>query len=594
MTLLSVATDSLNHLFSGPNDFFWGNPIFEKDLWERLTKGLRIALAMGGALLLLYELRARRMGERIRERTRRRIAWVLTIASFFVYFDFFNPNTRYSEYYHRHELYHYYLGSKYFKEVGYTRLYECTAIAEVENGRGSQIQNREIRDLRVNLIKPISETYVYKDPGQCKNHFQPERWATFKKEVDWFYKSAAGSYWEGMQKDHGYNPPPVWSMTGKLFGSLHEADDTFFKFLASIDVVLHAGILLLFNWAFGWRVMAVAAVFWAANAPADFYWTGGAFLRQDWLFFLIAALCCARKRHFWLAGFALTWSALLRIFPGLFVLGWAIIIGIALLENIRRGPKVVPGDKARGLLRYLHPDHRRVIGGCLLALATLVPASMAVCGVDSYKQFYDHTLKTHAGTPLTNHMGLPAMLVHTWDGRMRFGRDDNLSDPFQDWKKGRNDRFDKMKPVYIAIMLGLLAWTVWALRRTKHLWVGTALSLPFVMSFENLTCYYYSFFMVGAALVAVRPTLGVPFLMASAIGKILQYSPDGFYWVDDRWVAITYVYFILSLILLYGYSRPFSLQRLRAWWNGKPEPKAKAKPNTQDPIEPEPAPSTGV
>jgi len=103
-------------------------------------------------------------------------------------------------------------------------------------------------------------------------------------------------------------------MTGKFFGSFAPAGDKFFKILSMIDVAFHVGVVLLFYWAFGFRVMAVATVFWGCNAPANFYWTGGAFLRQDWLFFLIAALCCARKRKFFLAGGALTWSALL---PGL-------------------------------------------------------------------------------------------------------------------------------------------------------------------------------------------------------------------------------------------------------------------------------------
>jgi hypothetical protein len=592
MTLLSAVSESLSHVLSslsGPNDFFWGNPLFEKDIWEQLTKGIRIGLAMTTALLVVLEIRARRMGERVSLRWRKRIAWALTITAFGVYFDFFNPNTRYSEYYHRHELYHYYLGSKYSKELGYKRLYECTFVAEIENGRGADIRKREIRDLSVNLIKPSTETYVFENPEQCKKHFTNERWASFKKDIDWFYRSSAGSYWEGMQKDHGYNPPPVWTMTGKLFASLHEADDKFFKFLAGIDVMLHAGIVLLFYWAFGWRVMTVATVFWGANAPADFYWTGGAFLRQDWLFFLVAALCLARKRYFWMAGFALTWSALLRIFPGLFVVGWAIIIGLTLVENIRHGPKKIARDKATGLLRYLHPDYRKVIGGCVLAVATLVPASMVVCGPQAYKEFYEHTLKTHSGTPLTNHMGLPAMLVHSWEGRMRFGRDDNLSDPFQDWKKGRNERFDRIKPLWYGILLALFGWTVWALRRTKLLWVGTALSLPLVMSIENLTCYYYSFFIVGAALAAVRPMLAAPFLVASGLGKILQYSPNGFFWVDDRWVAESYVYFALSLLLLYGYSRPFSIERLKAWWDGKPEPKPELLEPKLDQKDPKPA-----
>jgi hypothetical protein len=315
-------------------------------------------------------------------------------------------------------------------------------------------------------------------------------------------------------------------------------------------------------------------VFWGAQAPADFYWTGGAFLRQDWLFLLVAAVCCARKRRFWLAGFALTWSMLLRIFPGVFVIGWAIIIALTMIERFRF-PHKRAGDTAWGPLRYIHPDHRRVIGGCVLALATLVPASIAVCGASAYKEFYNHTLTTHSNTPLTNHMGLPAMLVHNWEGRMRFGRDDNLSDPFADWKKGRLERMDAMKPVFIAILLGLLAWQVWALRRTKLLWMGTALSAGFVMSVENLTCYYYSLFIVTAAITAARPLLGVPILMTAGIGKLLQYTPWGFYWVDDRWVAQSYIYFTLSLILLWGYSRPFSVARLKAWWAGKPEPRSK-------------------
>jgi hypothetical protein len=38
-------------------------------------------------------------------------------------------------------------------------------------------------------------------------------------------------------------------------------------------------------WAFGWRTTAIGVLFWGCNKAADFYWTGGAFLRQDWWFF---------------------------------------------------------------------------------------------------------------------------------------------------------------------------------------------------------------------------------------------------------------------------------------------------------------------
>src|SRR5688572_5162726 len=123
---LSAFQASVHHWVGLSADFFlyehWDGPWFEKDGWEKLTKGTRIFLCMAGALLLIYEVRARRLREKIKERTRKRIAYLLTGLAFFVYFDFFNPNVRYEEYYHRHEFYHYYLGSKYSQELGYVKL----------------------------------------------------------------------------------------------------------------------------------------------------------------------------------------------------------------------------------------------------------------------------------------------------------------------------------------------------------------------------------------------------------------------------------------------------------------------------------------
>ena len=129
----------------------------------------------------------------------------------------------------------------------------------MELGRTSQVQGRDIRDLRENLIKPMTDPQVKKYIAECKPRFTPERWEAFKKDVDWFYSTMGpGDYWSGAIKDHGYNPPPVWTMGGKFFGSFGHADDGFFKVLSAIDVLLHLGTVLLLNWAFGWRVMAIA------------------------------------------------------------------------------------------------------------------------------------------------------------------------------------------------------------------------------------------------------------------------------------------------------------------------------------------------
>ena len=231
-----------------------------------------------------------------------------------------------------------------------------------------------------------------------------------------------------------------------------------------------------------------------------------------------------------------------------------------------------------GLLGYLHPDHRRLIAGCVIAAGVLIPASVVVCGADSYTQFFGHTIKVHSTTPLTNTMGLETMLEHTWDNRMRFMRDDNMDDPFKGWKEGRIARFKQVKPLFILICAGVFAWTAWALRRTRLLWVGLALSVCLVISMTNLTCYYYSLFLAAPALVKVRPSLGPPLVMTSGISTILLYAPSGFYWVDDRFVGQAWLFYALSLMFLYAYSRPFSMERLKAWWAGKPEPRSAAAP----------------
>ncbi|MEZ4232102.1 MAG: hypothetical protein R3B89_23195 [Polyangiaceae bacterium] len=105
----------------------WSAPVFQKDVWTGVMRAVRYLLTFGGAVLLMYEIRARKLRQPLKERTMKGLAVLFTVLAFGAYFDFGNPNTRYSEYYHRHEFYHYYLGSKYFEELGYARLYECSA-----------------------------------------------------------------------------------------------------------------------------------------------------------------------------------------------------------------------------------------------------------------------------------------------------------------------------------------------------------------------------------------------------------------------------------------------------------------------------------
>lgn len=593
--LLSAAPDA---------NALWAKELFKKPMWVDAMFWTRTILCLLTALLLIYEVRARRMGADVSGRSKRTIALVLTVVAFGVYFDFGNPNVRFREYYHRHELYHYYLGSKYSQELGYKRLYDCTMVAEIENGRRAQIAKREFRDLRDDLIKQAKDTYVLTEPERCTKHFSDKRWEAFKKDVDWFYNSSRGSYWERMQQDHGYNPPPVWTMTGKALASLHPADGEFFKALASIDITLQAGMILLLYWGFGFRVGAVAAVFWGCNAAANFYWTGGAFLRQDWLFLLVASLALARKRYFALSGAALMWSGLLRAFPLALFGGWAAMVVIHVIERAR-GRAAAKGDNPNSLLSYLHPDHRRLIAGAAVTLAVLVPASMFATGGDQplkpYKEFFAH-IQTHNNTPLTNHMGLPTIISHNWDGRMRFTRNDNLDDAFQEWKDGRNRRKEKLAVVQYGVFALVWLWIAWAVHKSRRLWIAPALSLPLVMCLWDLTCYYYSMYIAAAVLALPRRSIGVALLATGAasvilLGRSIGYAGtniSGFHFVDDNFAVQSYLFAVFSLLMLWAYSRPFSLAAVSAWWNrwrDHAKPDESSKKNDSPESKPQDAPA---
>lgn len=506
---------------------------------------LRILLAMGCALWLLYEQRRRQLGSPIPHRTVKAVLGAIIVLAFGAYFDFFNPNTRFPDFYHRHELYHHYLGAKYSREIGYTRLYVCAAVAEVELGRGAEVARAEIRDLRTNRIQPVRETFVLSDPSRCKQHFSPAKWEAFKKDVDWFAAVSRGTYWENMRKDFGFHGPPVWSLTAKPLVSLGAAGDELFKLLCLPDVLLQAGMLVLFVWAFGWRVGAIAAVFMGCNGVSTFYWTGGAFLRQDWLFLLVAGVCLARKRKMFLAGAALTWAALLRLIPAAFLVGWLIVIALhALRQHRKRGP-------------LLRPEHRRVLAGALVAFSVLVPASIAVTGPSSYKELFA-SLEVFRNTPMTDDVGLETILVHDWDGRMRFARDDSLTDPFERWTSGRVKRYRRLRFVHLGIVVLVLGWTIRALWRVGALWIAPAVMAPFVMSIVNLPNYYFSFFIVCAVLAKVRPAVGPLLLTATGASQILLLS---FYWVDDKYAAQAWLFWIFSVTLLWTMS-PLSRQKL--------------------------------
>lgn len=534
---------------------------------ERVVDVLKWSLALGAAGFSFYD--AFRSFHRRPIATRWRKAIFVSMASLALVLYFNGFRFGYAGYYHRWDQYHYYMGAKYFPEIGYDALYKCTAIAQDELGVATFVNEagkeatidmrtelrqpgKTIRNLSGdNLLMPAST--VLENPDECKRRFSPARWEAYKRDVVFFRTQSERSYWDQMQRDHGYNPPPVWTLGGHLISNVVDTKVRNMQMLALIDVGYLLAIFGALAWAFGYRVASVAAILFGCQASAPYYWTGGAFLRQDWLFYLVMAACLARKRWFKLAGASMVYAGLLRIFPGLTVIGWLVVAGAYVFKH-----------------RRMHPDHQKALVGGTTAAAILIGASLAVVGPSSYSQFFKHTIQVHDQTPLTNHMGLRVLVSHrivcslprsekldetcatVASGRMQQTKRDNMVDPFQIWKEMRLERYAHLRWVAYGVLAVAFAGFVHVVRRIRSLWIAQALGQIWIILLSQLTCYYYSFVILGAPLTKARRNLE-PWLFGFAAVSQVMWNFTA--WNDDRYVALTLLTLALTVFALWMFAR---------------------------------------
>ncbi len=542
------------------------------DAHDRGVDVVKAAIAITAAACVFYEQHRAGMRRPIAERWKRFVGVTLGVAAIIAYFNGFKFG--YAKYYHRWDQYHYYMGAKYFPEMGYDGLYKCAVIAEDELGtvinndprlglvgrfdlsKEVRASDKKIRNLGGdNLLMPVTEVLAH--PEVCKAHFSKERWEQYKEDVRFFRVASDKGYWDDMQKDHGFNPPPVWTILGRFFaelapaGSLHAFDFLYLQLLAGLDLLFLLGMFVALWWAFGWRVFAVGAIFWGCQASAPFYWTGGAFLRQDWLFFLVLAVCLTRKRYYRLAGASMVYAGLLRVFPGLTVIGWLTVAGWHIARHRRMAKHhvqmLIGGTAAAAVLL---PLSLIACGAPTLRDAAARPVAALVAGKDAYRQFYKHTLEVHDRTPLTNHMGLRVLIAHNVgtdaaSGRMKYTKDVKLTDPFEVWKRMRNERYDKYRAVAYAIVALSLAFFVYVLRRVKSMWVAQCLGQIFIILLSQLTCYYYSFLILTAPLTRAKRAIEAPLFGLAALSQFVWMALG---YNDDKYTALT----LISLLFCYG------------------------------------------
>ncbi|MCH8149045.1 MAG: hypothetical protein IH987_13865, partial [Planctomycetes bacterium] len=171
---------------------------------------------------------------------RRRKAVILTILAALAvgnYIDF-GQWTR-DRYVNGWEFFHYYLGSKYALELGYTELYAAALVADEETGRKFTHEKDSIRDLTGGRCARVVDVLRQRD--RIVARFSPQRWMDFTQDVVYFKSVLSQSQWNTIFHDKGFNATPVWSMiVGRLTNWIETSDSIGLLGLSLIDPLLIA------------------------------------------------------------------------------------------------------------------------------------------------------------------------------------------------------------------------------------------------------------------------------------------------------------------------------------------------------------------
>src|SRR6185295_14559308 len=152
-----------------------------------------LVLAVLGLLFLGWEWKLQREGQPgFRRRLRDRLLMAMGVVSFFTYFNF--GFCHFGNYLHDWEWTHYYVGSKYFRELSYDRLYECMAFADVEEWLRHLVETRKLTNLRTNALETTADILAH--PARCKSHFTDQRWQAFKHDVKFFRNRQSPRRWD--------------------------------------------------------------------------------------------------------------------------------------------------------------------------------------------------------------------------------------------------------------------------------------------------------------------------------------------------------------------------------------------------------------
>jgi hypothetical protein len=286
---------------------------------------------------------------------------------------------------------YYFTNSKYLGELSYDGLYAAGLTCDAERGSPRTGHVDTLRDLRDDRLVPLAAGLAH---GQeVKAEFTPERWAAFCHDMTFFLdRIPLDSLERNFFVDHGYNPPPTWTIVGGTLASLVPVEHL--KWVCMVDVFVFGGAVAAVGWVFGAEVVAWALLFFVTTFSGRWPILGMSILRFDWLAALMVGMALLKAGRHLGAGASIAFAAVNRVFPIVFFAPWlanAVRDTIAERRVPRRHVRFVAGAAIVSLL----------LGGLSLATyGTAVTADAA------------HNLAMHNRSYSSHRVGLGSVLLY--------------------------------------------------------------------------------------------------------------------------------------------------------------------------------------
>ncbi len=469
----------------------------------------RIKLLLAGAATLLLVLRHVRVPWTLKPGRDVAVLAPLAGLSLVAYFNFFAFH--HGTFVNWHDFSHYYLGSKYYNELGYTGLYTAMLRAEAEI-YGEDLQAAAARDLETYQPVPSRRLLLRSEP--VKKAFTTERWREFRRDFD-FFKKALGPQYNRVLLDHGFNPTPAWALVCGTFSRLIAVRAPGgLQSLMFLDLILLAGLFTAVGSAFGRRTALLAVIYFCTLFGAGFNAIGGGFLRYLWLFCVVVGLCCLHKKRYALAGGLLAAATMGRLFPVALVVPLA-FKAAALVCRRRRWPR---------RLGAFFASFTATAAVLFLLTGLILPR-----GWGHWNEFRANA-SLHLETLSFNFVGFTEILAYRGDAVA--SHQGSMEAAAFEAIKERRHAVRRAQQVLVFLPLVVL---VARLSRWQTDLGATALALPLIFVGLSLSAYYYAF-LLGLLLVYRRSThfLALIFAVETATYALLLF--------EDRQVLVFWVY----------------------------------------------------